>query len=74
VIATILCLQKSWSSIASGISSWKYRHTFEQMWNACSQEEAHISLVSDKKEDEEDNTSNSYFAHHKKKGTFKVFK
>ena len=44
------------------------------MWNACSQEEAWISLVNNKKEDEEENTSNAYYAHHKKKGTFKKFK
>ena len=48
---------------------------FEQMWNACSQEEARISLVNNKEEDEEEeNTLNPYFAHHKKKGTFKKFK
>lgn len=42
------------------------------MWNACSQADTHISLVSNK-EDEEDNTSDAYFAHHKK-GVYKKFK
>ena len=44
------------------------------MWNACSQEEAHISLVSEKREDEENNTSNAYSSHHMKKGVYKKFK
>ena len=44
------------------------------MWNAFSQEEAHISLVSGKKEDEENNTSNAYYAHCKNKGSYKKFK
>lgn len=43
------------------------------MWNACSQEEAGVSLVNNK-EDEEEYISNAYSAHHKKKGTFKKFK
>jgi len=47
--------------------------TFEQMWNACSQEEASVSLTNNK-EDEEENISNAYSAHHEKKGTFKKFK
>ena len=74
VIVALFGLPKSWSSFATGISSWKYTPTFEQMWNACSQEEACISLVSDKKEDEENNTSNSYSSHQKKKGVYKKFK
>ena len=44
------------------------------MWNACSQKEACISLVSDKREDEEDNISNAYNFQHKNKGVFKKFK
>lgn len=69
VITALLGLPTSWSAFASGINSWKDTPTFEQTWNACSQEEARISLVSNKKEDEE-NISNAYSAHHKKKGTF----
>ena len=34
VIAALLGLPKSWSSFASGISSWKDTPIFEQMWNA----------------------------------------
>lgn len=43
------------------------------MWNACSQEEARVSLVNNK-EDEEENISNAHSAHHKKKRNFKKFK
>jgi len=35
VIVTLLGLPKSWSSFASGISSWKDTTTVEQKWNAC---------------------------------------
>ncbi len=41
---------------------------------ACSQEEYQVSLVNNKKEDEEENISNAYFSQHKKKGTFKKLK
>jgi len=44
------------------------------MWNAWSQEEACISLVSEKMEDEENGTSNAYSPHHKKKGLYRKFK
>ena len=44
------------------------------MWNVCSQEGACISLINNKEEDEEDNTSNVYTSQHKKKGVFKKFK
>jgi len=43
------------------------------LWNACSQEEVRITLVSNK-ENEEEKISNAYFAHHKNKGTFKKSK
>lgn len=48
--------------------------TFEQMWNACSQEEARISIVNKKNKNEEENTLNAYSTHHKRKGTFKSSK
>lgn len=41
------------SAFAAGLNSWKDTPRFEQMWNACSQEEAIISLVNNKKEDKE---------------------
>ena len=40
VIAALLRLPKSWIDFELGISSWMDTSTFEQMWNACSQEEA----------------------------------
>ena len=46
MITALLGLPTSWSSFASRINSWKDTPTFEQLWNACSQEEARISLVS----------------------------
>src|SRR5699024_8030539 len=64
---------RSWSALASGINNWKDTLTFEQMWNACNQEEARILLVNNK-ENEEENISNVDFTHHKKKGTFTKFK
>lgn len=74
VIVALLGLPKSWSSFASGISCWKDTPSFEQMWNACNQEEARISLANHKKEEDEDNTSNAYYANHNKKGGYKKFK
>jgi len=59
MIVALLGVPKSWSYFASGISSWKDIPTFQQMCNARSQDEAHISLLSNKKEDEENNISNS---------------
>jgi len=44
------------------------------MWNACSQEEAILSLVRNKKGDEDENISNAYSSHHKKKGTYMNYK
>lgn len=63
-----LVILKSWSSFASSISSWKDTPSFEQMWNACSQEDARISLANYKKEEDEDNSSYAYSANHKKGG------
>lgn len=74
VITALLGLPRSWSAFTSGLNNWKDMPTCEQMWNACSQEEARISMVNNKKENEEENTLNAYSAHHKKKGTFKKFK
>jgi len=69
----LLGLPTSWSTFSSGVNSWKGTPTFEQLWNACSQEEVRISLVSNK-ENEEEKISNAYSAHHKNKGTFKKSK
>lgn len=73
VFIALLGLPTSWNASASGINSWKDTLTFKQMWNACSQE-AKMSLVSTKKDNEEENISNASSAHHKKKGTFKKYK
>lgn len=56
MVNVFLGLPTSWSAFAWGINSCKDTPTFEQMWNACSQEEARILLVSNK-EDGEKNTS-----------------
>ena len=74
VITALLGLPTSWSAFASRINSWKDTPTFKKMWNACNHEEARISLVNNKKEDEEENISNAYFGHHMKNTTFKKFK
>ena len=73
VSITLFGFPPSWSAFASGINSWKENPTFEQLWNARSQEEVIIYLVNTK-ENEEEKISNAYFAHHKNKGTFKKFK
>lgn len=75
VIVALLGLPKYWSSFASGVSSWKDTPTFQHIQNVRSQEEASIPLVSNKNiNNEEENTSNVYYAHHKKKGAYKKFK
>lgn len=63
----------AWSVFSSSLNSWKETPKFEQLWNACNQEEVIISLVSNK-ENEEEKVSNSYFAHHKNKGSLNKFK
>ena len=63
VITALLGLPTSWSAFSSSLNNWKETPTFEQLWNACSQEEVRISLV-----------SNAYSAHHKNKGNFKKCK
>ena len=73
VITALLGLPTSWSAFSSGFNSWKETPTFEQLWNACSQEEVKISLVSNK-ENEEEKISNAISAHHKNTGTFKKSK
>ena len=52
VINSLLGLPKSWSIFASRLNNWTCMPTFEQTWNACSQEEAIISMVNNKKENE----------------------
>lgn len=69
VITALLGLPTSWSAFSSGLNSWKETSTFKQLWNACSQEEIRISLVSNK-ENEEEKISNAYSAHDTNKGTF----
>lgn len=63
VITALLGLPPAWSSFALGLNSWKEAPTFEQLWNACTQEEMRISLVSNNKEGI---VSNAYSASHKK--------
>jgi len=70
VITTLLGLPTYWCAFSSSINSWKENLTFKQLWNACSQEEVRISLVGNE-ENKEEKFSNAYFAHYKKKETFK---
>ena len=70
VITAFLGLPPTWSSFASGLSSWKESPIFKQLWNVCSHEEMRISLVSN---NEEEKVSNAYSASHKK-GNFKKSK
>jgi len=73
VITALLGLPTSWSAFSLGLNNWKETATFEQLWDACSQEEVRISLVINK-ENEEEKVSNAYFAHHKNKRSFKKTK
>lgn len=74
MIVALLGLPKSWSSFVSSISSRKQIASFEEMWNAQSKEEDHISLENNKKEEDEENTSHAYFSHYKNRRGNKKFK
>lgn len=52
VIVSLLGLPKSWNIVATRISSWKKFASFKEMWSSYTQEEAHISLIGGKQEDE----------------------
>lgn len=69
VITTLLGLPTSWGAFPLGLKGWKENTTFKQLWNARSQEEVKISLLSHR-ENEEEKISNAYSTHHKNKGTF----
>ena len=60
MITSLLGLPPTWGSFVAGLNSWKESPTFEEIWNACSEEVSRISLAFNYEW-----VSNTYISQHK---------